>query len=75
MSAAPVLELDGAHPLMQNVRASRFQFDPSDLLSEPGLESRMSQYLVRLRFIQSQAVELLDQQAELLELVQDSAGS
>lgn len=75
IDAAPILELDRSHPLMQDVQGSRFPFNPSDLLSDPDFESRMSQYLIRLRFVQSQAVDLVEQQPKLLELVQTAAES
>jgi len=75
MDAAPILKLDGSHPLMQDVQGSKFPFSPSDLLSDPDFESRMSQYVIRLRFVQSQAVDLVEQQPKLLELVQSAAES
>lgn len=75
VDAAPMLNLDGLHPIMQDVQGSKFPFIPSDLLSDPGFESRMSHYLIRLRFVQNEAAELVERQPKLLELVQSAAES
>jgi len=75
VDAVPTLELDRSHPLMQDVQGSKFPFSLSDLLSDPDFESRMSQYLIRLRFVQSEAADLVEQQPKLLEVLQSAAES
>lgn len=71
--AVPRLNLERSHPLMQDIQGSSFPFNQSGLLSDPRLESRMSQYLIRLRFVQVQAAELVEHQARLLEIILSAA--
>ncbi len=48
---------------------SRFPFDHMALMSDPGFESRVSMYLLRLEFVTARANDILGQQGELRELI------
>ena len=49
--------------------ASKFPYDHNALLADPGLESRLATYLIRLSFVVSQADSLLARQAELSAMI------
>jgi len=71
--AVPRLHLEKSHPLMQDIQGSRFPLNQSDLLSDPRFESRISQYLIRMRFVQSLAADLIEEQVQLLESIRSAA--
>ena len=73
LDAIPRLHLERAHPLMQDIQGSRFPLNQSDILTDPRFESRMSQYLIRLRFVQNLAADLVEHQAQLLDLIRSAA--
>jgi hypothetical protein len=73
LDAVPRLHLERSHPIMQDIQDSRFPLNQSGLLSDPRFESRMSQYLIRIRFVQSAAADLVKQEAHLLELIRSAA--
>ena len=49
--------------------SSKFPYDHKAALSDPGLESRLATYLIRLEFVSGQATSLLRRQAELISLI------
>ena len=71
--AVPRLSLERSLPLVQDIQGSSFPFNQSDLLSDPRFENRVSLYLIRLRFVQVQAADLVEHQAKLLDLIQSAA--
>jgi hypothetical protein len=73
LDAIPRLHLERSSPLMQDIQASKFPFNQSTLLTDPRFESRMSLYIIRLRFVQSIAADLVEDQVRLLDLIQSAA--
>ena len=73
IDAIPRLHLERSHPLMQDIQNSRFPLNQLDLLSDPRFESRLSQYIIRIRFVQSLATDLVEQQAQVLEYIRPAA--
>ena len=71
--AVPMHYFDASHPLLQGIQGSRFPFDRTVLLADPKIESRISLYLIRIRFVEAQATELIENQAQLMRLVQSAA--
>jgi hypothetical protein len=71
--AVPRLSLETSLPLVRDIQGSSFPFNQLDLLSDPRFENRVYLYLIRLRFVQAQAADLVDHQAQLLDLIQSAA--
>jgi hypothetical protein len=49
--------------------ASKFPYDHGEVLADPLLESRMAIYLIRLEFVLDQALDLQQQQSELMDII------
>ena len=64
--AAPGLNTALANPEMKKHPKSKFPFDQSALLTDPVLEALLANYLIRLKFVASQAQEQQERQARLL---------
>ena len=64
--AAPGLNIALASPVMKKLPKSKFPFDQSALLTDPVLEALLANYLIRLKFVASQAQEQQERQARLL---------
>jgi len=75
LDTVPRLSFERSHPLLGDLEVSRFPFDQSNVLSDPRFESRVSLYLIRLRFVQILATDLVESQAELLVHVRLAAES
>lgn len=73
VDAVPMLYFNAAHPVLQGIQPSRFPLDPSVLLSDPEFESLVSLYLIRIKFVEGEATELMKGQAQLLELIRSAA--
>jgi hypothetical protein len=67
--AIPFLHTISANALMADHPSSKFPFDQTDLLADPQLESRLAVYLIRMEFVREQAIELREQQQELVALI------
>lgn len=73
IDTVPMLHFDASHPDMQGTPSSRFPLNQSVLLSDPRFESRISFYLIRIRFVEDEASDLIELQAQLLELIKIAA--
>jgi hypothetical protein len=67
--AIPFLHTISANAVMAGHPSSRFSFEPTALLADPKLESRLAVFLIRMEFVQEQAVNLMERQRELLTLI------
>jgi hypothetical protein len=67
--AIPFLHTISASAVMAGHPSSRFSFDQTSFLADPRLESRLALYLIRMEFVEEQAVDLMDRQSELLALI------
>ena len=65
----PVLYLIRSSSLMNDHPESRFPFDPTKVLADPKLESRLALFLIRLEFASDQAARLNELQRELITLI------
>jgi len=66
VDTVPMLYFDASHPAMSGIAQSRFTMNHAALLADQRFESRVSLYLIRIKFFQEQAAELLDSHAELI---------
>ena len=71
--SVPMRYFDASHPAMQDIRPSRFPMNQADLLADQKFESRVSLYLIRMRFFEDQAAELLDSHVSLIAQIRDAA--
>lgn len=67
--AIPFLHTISANAVMAGHPSSRFPFEQTGFLADPRLESRLALFLIRLEFVEEQAVELLETQTELVALI------
>jgi len=75
VDTVPMQYFDAAHPAMQDIGPSRFPMNQADLLADPKFESRVSLYLIRIRFFEEQAAEMLDSRARLISQIRDATGA
>ncbi|MDH4256284.1 MAG: hypothetical protein OEX74_15225 [Gammaproteobacteria bacterium] len=68
----PMLYFDASHPAMRGIRQSRFPMNHATMLADQRFESRVSLYLIRIKFFQEQAAELIDSHGELIAQIRDA---
>jgi hypothetical protein len=68
-ASVPTLHLDSKNPVMEDHPKSKFPFVQADLLSNSQVESQFGLYLIRLEFFKAEARDILNSQAELLDLI------
>jgi len=66
----PGHRLSSGHPWMAKHPKSKFPFDQRVLFSDPRLEGRLSNYLIRLEFTIEELQDLLEEQSQLPDLMQ-----
>lgn len=64
--AIPFLHTISANAVMAGHPSSRFSFEQAGFLADPRLESRLALFLIRMEFVEEQAVELMERQRELV---------
>ena len=70
--AIPFLHTISASAVMADHPTSRFPFEQAGFLADPRLESRLALFLIRMEFVEEQAVELMDGQRELVALIHNT---
>ena len=68
----PILHLESRNLVMEGHPTSKFPFDQVDVFTNPQVESRFGVYLIRMEFFKAEALDLLESQADLLELIESA---
>jgi len=71
-ATVPMLHMDSKNTVMEGHPKSKFPFVQADVFTNSQLEGRFSLYLIRMEFFKIEALDVLNSQADLLDLIESA---
>ncbi len=68
----PMLHMDSKNLVMEDHPKSKFPFAQADVFTNSRVEGRLSLYLIRMEFFKTEALDVLNSQVELLDLIESA---
>jgi hypothetical protein len=71
-ATVPMLHMDSKNTVMEGHPKSKFPFVQADVFTNSQVEGRFSLYLIRMEFFKTEALDVLNSQADLLNLIESA---